>query len=785
MARREKAEEEEEAVEGTETSEEESSEGEGDSQEAEVPIAREDPEEGERDVSILAIARRWNELPDAAKSRMDTIAQFVRDMQDCVVQDVRKHCMERIDIRPDRILAGGGYDSYREFLELFLVPSHERMKRTLSEMTTRFAYVGDQGGREVRTPPEIAMGFLGWRFHVTETYNTALACFAAPLSEVITPTMAEFEALSKNFIDRAKFKAMKPSAQIQMLLARAINQGGYTIIHGKVYRFIEGTFRHAVEPVMVYVDVCNDDSGKPQELTVFLNNMVRHQAGIQTYMQRCGAKCVGEAVSVFEMGRSNLLPEYDLRYDFCAYRNGMLRVAVGKKRAHAGEFKTGYEFYPYARIAQPIVSARYIDKDFDVRALSDPMGFLRRRSDPLSQSFLYEEFDDEGKVHYRMRRREGEDALAYYVRYLSCFEPISNEDFQGENLVTWVEQDTTSFISDIFEMRLACIRERRVEGHPEADQVAFLEGYGGVLAECYAIVHVMSTQHYTDQEMFTFFVMLGRSFFASRTFDNWQCFLLMPGMSRTGKGILLDTLFDFHGREVIGQVNNNHKDLFSNAGIIYKRILYFSDIRELKIFTPEMILKCSSNERDAWRKMHTDPFDYSFTQRLFMITNVLNLLEKGDKEGALSNRCVIIGHHYPVPTDVFTTDLEVKRKAAVGWNMAAAIRCVTLMRTALGSRTLMNHLPATCRNAAEETRTLSMFAAFASNEEYVRYHNNAAEQVPFATIVTRFHTYMSEKNPGIRYERGVLRHTSPAIIDILKDRGFEPDGHLIGNVEIV
>lgn len=741
-----------------------------------------------RDTSIYGILNRWNDLREQDKASLDVITQFVADMTACVVGDSFKHVLERIDVRPEMILSADpaqGYTTYREFLNNELLPAQEYATRTLSEMSTRFTHTGPPGRAEVRTPPEIAMGFYGWNFHVVETFRTAVSCFAAPLSEVIAPNLAEFEALSKSFPDRKKFKQMKPSAQIQSLLARAINQGGYTIIHGRVYHFIEGTFRHAVEPVNVYTDVCNEDSAKPQDLKEFLNEMVRDQAGIQAYMQRCGSKCISEAVSVFELGRSNLLPKYDLRYDFVAYKNGLLRIALGKKRARAGEFRPGYQFLPYERVVQPIIAARYIDAEFDQRALELPFGFLRPKDDPMTAATLVMKFDEKGRSHMSVARREGEDALAHYMRFLDCFEIMPNDEFQGPDLITWVKEETTSFISDIFAARLACIRERRVQRVPDHENVEFLEKYNSVLSNCYTLTHCMSTQHYTDQEMFIFFVMIGRSFFASRTFDNWQCFLLMPGMSRTGKGILLDLLFDFHGREVIGQIKNDTKDLFSNAGIIYKRILYFPDIQELKVFTPEMILKCSSNERDAWRQMRTDPFDYSFTQRLYMITNVLNLLEKGDKQGALSNRGVILGHYYAVPTDVFNTELEIMRKSAVGWNMAACVRAVTMMRTALGSRTIMDNLPATCRRAAEETRTLAHFAGFLEDEQYLRYRHNAAERIPFATILGRFHTYMADKNPGIRYEANIIFHSSPAVIDLMKDRGFDPQENLIGNVEIV
>ena len=44
---------------------------------------------------------------------------------------------------------------------------------------------------------------------------------------------------------------------------------------------------------------------------------------------------------------------------------------------------------------------------------------------------------------------------------------------------------------------------------------------------------------------------------------------------------------------------------------------------------------------------------------------------------------------------------------------------------------------------------------------------------------------MAEKNPGVPYEVNAINHESPAIQEILRDRGHEPEDNLVANMELV
>jgi len=236
---------------------------------------------------------------------------------------------------------------------------------------------------------------------------------------------------------------------------------------------------------------------------------------------------------------------------------------------------------------------------------------------------------------------------------------------------------------------------------------------GTLLGVCGAALHVMAMQRYSDQQMAQLWTMVGKSLYWGKLCTNWQLLTLFQGLSRTGKGILLDLLQDFFGYEGCHTVEEKKGDKYSMGDANRKRVLIMSDIGSFGAngLTEEEVLRMVAHELFAARRMQEMQDVGMFMPHILFATNNPKLMES---RMALGTRVCQFNHW----EDVLKAGRSIGylarwRRRTTGANLCLAVRCLMRAYDAIGpAGSMQTYMPAACRDTRLRMRATRDFAAF-------------------------------------------------------------------------
>jgi hypothetical protein len=479
------------------------------------------------------------------------------------------------------------------------------------------------------------------------------------------------------------------------------------------------------------------------------------------------------------------VPEPD--WSHFAFSNGVFKIADAPLRANDGEWRPCLEWIGFEEMQSNFVCPQYIEtpEPPDVpRLLALPFGFLKLREDHAMQprrERIGSDDEDRFYMHYSLPRgvdeEPAETAEDWLARWTQQFELVERE---GERLVRWLRDEVDFFVSDLFLAWEGARAEAR-EGDEDAD-VRFWPFAGTLLGEMSAVLRVMCTQRYSDQEMYALLCILGRGMYPGRVADNWQSFLLLIGESRTGKGVLIEIIFDILGAAHVTTVKSDQKDLFSLADLPGKRAIVFEDLSTLTAFHPDLILKMAAHETEVIRLMKTNPYPKYVQQKLFIATNNTDLL-RGNKDygqrhdpkvaRAMLNRAVMIRHHVGAQHEALLTDLGQTRKAQSPQNFVACMRAYQGVLRGLDGRSVMGFLPRRCLDPTMDMRRSNTLRSFL--DMYCVWENGASMRTEDVMCC------LAEFNEKVRFNS-----LSPDFRNALVERSYQvsPDGETIMHLTI-
>lgn len=689
---------------------------------------------------------------------------------------------------------------------------------------------------------------------------------------------------------------MKPAGVAVMRFARFMQDRGYVLIDGCLHKFVKGTQRHAAVYVLHYPDDRDASSARLISTEEFIGNVIRKLPDVNDLNICSGAPTIAKNIKKYLKdggSSSGVFHSAIMRWDYFAFKNGMVRICETKKRARAGEYKPGSAFISYEDMVEAIVAPRYIDKEFDPDLLRMPLGFLRYRENtkrdfrevkitiaPIGRSEVPTE-----KIHYHLDMHQNEEPLEFWTRFLSHFEfdPMFENDGQYvetgaeeeygrmgrlfgnqfHNILQWMHRKDTYIMANFYNQyftvrdaynhlmkgeeayqieievrRLSQSIDRYVHIIDTAETVEerenaralrktcvtaikelttkfdvcmnsefcdpfFLDDKDGVpgnrgrncvMAHMSVIMSVMATQFYSDQQMFLLLALLGRMLHPARTMDNFQVFLMLCGLSRTGKGVILDLLIDVFSHFYVTSIQNDNPDLFASASLGFKRALYFPDLRSLsKNFSLEKLLRAAANEAESHRRMYQEPIDVTWRQKIAMATNLkpreIFRAGGGDEENRAKpaeNRAAIFRHAYEIPDALFSQDLGTLRQEQVCANFAAIIRCNAILIRMLGSKTLTAHLPLPCRAEVHKMEAEGVFAKFLADTEYFMFAPQHEES--FARFRAHFELFCELDAEGrqlhVDKRNEYMDLTRPENVAALKKQNFiyDADRDVIRNM---
>ena len=542
--------------------------------------------------------------------------------------------------------------------------------------------------------------------------------------------------------DLQEFKDTMPGASGQFMqrIAKIMYEEGYCLVNQAPHKFVENTFCHVVKPMLVFSDVRDYKSGRPMticEFLYFLQPKYEELKFLLTIKMDIATrnKVIETMEKLFPHNGLIAVPEAD--WSHYAFTNGIIKIADAPRRARDGQWIPVLEAMPFEDMEDNYVCPQLIESE-EPPPLTDymqlPFGFLKLKDDHQMKPYqkrIGPVSEDQEYTHYTLERIEGESDLEYLNRWTQQYVGIER---RGEQLLHWLSKETNFYISDLFmareELGVDCVL------------------FGNTLLQhITAVLRIFCIQRYSDQEIFMALCMLGRGLYPGRTCDNWQCLALFMGESRTGKGLLMELLYDMLGLTNITHIKSDQKDLFSLAAVPGKRAIIFDDLPDLKSFPPELILKIAAHEQTIVRAMQTNPYAISIQHHLYIATNNENLLrgksyykENGmDKKvvKAMLSRCVLFRHFIAADFSRLETNLGRIRTEESPQNFISILRCYQLAIEALNGKSIMGFLPQRCLDPTLEMSRGNSLRLFL--DKYCTWKSNAVTDMEdFMVLIAEF-----------------------------------------------
>ena len=789
------------------------------------------------------IVEAWREETEERKGENAVKEHYEKRMQRWLQHHSLKctHPVERLGLEKADLME---FSNMRDFYVAKVEEYWKKMEEALKKMGRAFVFM-----KSLEDPKKMA------RNGVFESFYLTLALSKEQLEHQCT-----FPLLDKNVLGnphhrrmfantsnsvKAQFKNLTPlkeHASIMHCIARHMEENHYCVVDGFVHQFVPGTSYKVIEPMTEYPDEMDGTNRRQMPVETFVRRVGMGIPEVQFFISMGVNNPYSYAIDLITKGGSHLIYYPEKRWDYFAFSNKVVRVSVGPKRARSGQLRPHYSLMDFEEVPDNIVCARYIDKEFSPILFKVPLGFMVPKTPEElkeeEESGLWDHLGGLGTLNKdKIMRRENEGPEVYLRRFRAHFKVVERK---GEQLRDWVHQENTNYMAIMFSVYQQ-MKYEHLQQYDEGEAPPFYWPFTmdkkrpdhpdvlTLIGRCSVFMHTMGTQEYTDQAMFTFFVCIGRSFFPARTMENWQCFMLVVGEARTGKGTMLDVLYDFFGDGGVAQVKNDTKDLFALGGLTSnQRVLYFPDIINFKVFSREMLLKMAAHESEVIRRMRENPENVRWMQKLFMASNCLNLLvsreessrvttapkddEKKKKEGeekeekkvdvgeekrrkntpAISTRAVIFKNEKVIDFKAFDTSLDQKRQEEVAPNFAMCLRAISDMKDALGSIPLMSNLPRTCYDSMMDVKAVEILRAFLDDSKYVEFVPRAQleKAVTMEDLKNAYAEFFAENSTSrltddhVRRVHATINMRNSGFKNALLERGFVIEEDTIYNMKL-